>query len=235
MKKTIAVLLLIVLTLTLVGCGQSEEASTKVLVQGNIDSIYLGKATSEYLKMVDTTQEKVEADYIDGMNKEAEFFCTYFNIIDPEYGETYETLSDGIKNDIVEMYKEIYNKSSYTVGEPVKSGDGFDVLVTINPIDIIEKAFNKLEEGYEPYEEFAEKYQSIDLDAMSEDEILSTLDQYTSDYSTLLIDLINGLIPELGYKDAKEVTVHVEKNENDRYHINQDDWTVIDDYIIYYP
>ena len=70
---------------------------------------------------------------------------------------------------------------------------------------------------------------------MSEDEILSTLDQYTSDYSNLLIDLINGLIPEIGYKDAKEVTVHVEKNENDRYHINQDDWTVIDDYMIYYP
>ena len=235
MKKTLAVLLLIVLTLTLVGCGKSTEESTKILVQGNIDSIYLGKATSEYLKMVDATQERVDADYIDGMNKEAEFFCTYFNIVDPEYGETYETLSDDIKNSIVEMYKEIYSKASYTVGEPVKNGEGFDVLVTINPIDIIEKAFNKLEEGYEPYEEFAEKYQSIDLDAMSEDEILSTLDQYTSDYSNLLIDLVNGLIPEIGYKDAKEVTVHVEKNENDRYHINQDDWTVIDDYMIYYP
>ena len=74
MKKTLAVLLLIVLTLTLVGCGKSTEESTKILVQGNIDSIYLGKATSEYLKMVDTTQENVEADYIDGMNKEAEFF-----------------------------------------------------------------------------------------------------------------------------------------------------------------
>lgn len=235
MKKNLAVLLLIVLTLTLVGCGQSEEASTKVLVQGNIDSIYLGKATSEYLKMVDATQEKVDADYIDGMNKEAEFFCTYFNIVDPEYGETYETLSDDIKTSIVEMYKEIYSKSSYTVGESVKNEDGFDVLVTIKPIDIIEKAFNKLEEGYEPYEKFAEKYQSIDLDALSDDEVLSILDQYTSDYSNLLIDLINGLIPEIGYKDAKEVTLHVEKNENDRYHINQDDWTVIDDYMIYYP
>lgn len=237
MKKLITVILILAVSLSLASCGGSAQDKMQTLVKGNMDSIYLGKATSEYLNIVDLTPEAAKEEYLAGLEAEAEFFCLYFGIIDTNYNETYaEDVPDEIKQKIVDMYKEIYSHSAYKVGSSRTNGDNYDVDLTIEPIDIMEKAIQKIDvEGYEPYDEFLSKYENLDMDSMSEEEINALLVEYNTDYATVIIDLITGLIPEIGFKEAKEMTVRIEPDTDGIYVINEEDWKAIDDYIIYYP
>lgn len=235
MKKSIVLLLVIVTAISLCACGALGGNSIKTLVQGNLDSLYKGQITNEYLKVVDATEEEVNQDYLDGLDVEAEFFCNYFGLVDPEYDETYDDVSDEIKAEIIEMYKEIYTKSSYTVGDPVEKDDYYEVPLTIEPIDIMEKCLEKAENGYQPYDDFVKKYEEMSLDDMPDEELVKLLDEYNAEYASIIIGLVKETIPELGYKEPKEINVRVEKTEDDFYQINKDDFAAIDDYMIYYP
>lgn len=240
MRKVFALLLVFILVFSLTACGGRGTVSEKTihsLVQGNLDAIYLGKVTDEYLMLVDTTSEKSKKNYLDGLESEAEFFCHYFGIIDSEYDETFDDIDDEVKDIIIDIYKQIYDQSKYVVGEATKQDDGnYVVDVTIAPIDIMDKALDTLISGtYGPYEDFLKKYASVDVDEISDEEVLTMLLDYNTDYQDVIINLITELLPTLGYRNEKTVSVHVEKDEDGFYSINQDDWNKIDDYMIYYP
>lgn len=76
MKKvrTIAVILVLVMCAALLtGCGSKVPA--KDLVQGNLDAVYLGKFSSDYLKLVGSNEEKAKDDYDTGIDNEVEYFA----------------------------------------------------------------------------------------------------------------------------------------------------------------
>ncbi len=238
MKKLIILLLSALMIFGLTACGGGSGGDKiQSLVQGNIDAIYLGKASDEYLKMIDSTPEIARQNYIDGLNTEAEFFCYYFGILDYSYGETFDDIKTETKDKIVAMYKQIYDKSKYSTKESVKQSDGsYTVQLTIEPIDIMEQASDLLLSGtYKPYEDFWAKYEDVNVDAMTDEEFVKFYDEYTDEYANVIIDCILSLLPDLGYKDAKTLSVQVQADSDDIYSINDDDWSKIDDYMIYYP
>ncbi|MBO4234816.1 MAG: hypothetical protein J5928_00020 [Firmicutes bacterium] len=237
MKKAIVILLSICMFLGLASCGGNSGDRIQSLVQGNMDAIYLGNASDEYIDIIGSTAETQRQNYIEGLNTEAEFFCYYFGIIDSSYDESYDDIKDETKDKIVAMYKQVYDKSKYSTKESVKQSDGsYTVQVTIEPIDIMEQAIDKLLSGtYQPYEDFWTKYEDINTEAMSDEEFNEFYEKYTDEYANVIIDCILGLLPELGYKDAKTLSVQVQADSDDIYSINDDDWNKIDDYIIYYP
>ena len=237
MKKVIVILLSILMIFGLVACGGSSDDRIQSLVQGNIEAIYLGNASKEYLEIINSTADIQRQNYIAGLNTEAEFFCYYFRVIDSAYNETYDDIKDETKDKIVAMYKQIYDKSKFSTKESVKQSDGsYTVQVTIEPIDIMEQAMDKLISGtYEPYEEFFAKHEDVNVDAMTDDEFIKFYEEYTDEYANIIIDCILGLLPNLGYKDPKTLSVQVQADSDDIFSINDDDWNKIDDYMIYYP
>ncbi len=66
--------------LSLCACGTSFEDKVTTLVQGNIDSIYLGVNSEEYVKLVSSSEADLRESYEEGLEAEAEVFAYYFDI-----------------------------------------------------------------------------------------------------------------------------------------------------------
>ena len=129
-KPLLALVLAAVMALSLAGCGTLMTDSVGALVQGNLDELYLGQYNEDFLQLVDITEAEAEQNYLDGLDVEAQFFAQYFLI---------ENLTDDIKAEIVDLYKEIYSHSRYEVGEATEvDEDTYGVPVTIYPIDIMQ-------------------------------------------------------------------------------------------------
>lgn len=237
LKRTLTVVISLCLAASLSACGIMNQLfggdTVTPAVKGNLDSIYLGIHDPDYLEIVNCTEDEAEADYIDGLEYEAEFFSRYWGIIEPDYGETYEDLEKELKDAIVELYKKIYAKSKYEVQKAVALEDGsYSLKILVDPIDIMEKAVSVYEnDEYEPLNAFWKKFESVDFSTMSETDYAA----YTNEYGMLIVDLVESLLPELGYKEQKSMIMQYAEDDDGYFTMNSDDLATFDEYVIYYP
>lgn len=243
-KKIAAMLMAGTMLVSLSGCGTivSEVAdavvekamgtATITLVQGNMDAVYKGIFSEEYLELLEgQTKEDLEQIYQESMESEAEFLAYYFAMYEPEYGESYEDLSEDIRADILELCKEIFAQTKYEVLESTELSEGsYSVKVSIEPSYIIEQA-EEMYDRYDALEEFGEKYKFANADDMTEEEYAL----YMEEYAEIIVQMINELLPEMKYQDAKTQLIQLEKNEDGLLEINEDDWTRVNETLVYYP
>lgn len=220
-KRSIALCLVLVMALTLTACGGGVTASdAKDLVQGNLDEIYLGKFDPEYLKLVDITEEEARQTYEEGLEVEAEMFAYYFDIYN---------MTDELKEEIIELYQEIYAQSKYTVGEASKLDEStFAVKVQVSPLDIFELVVDASEEALQP---FFDKYENVDIASMSDEEY----DAYDKEWADAVLDLCWEKLPEMGYGDERSLVIQVTLDEDDYWVMSGDDFNNLDEIIITYP
>lgn len=220
-KRSIALCLVLVMVLTLTACGGGVTASdAKDLVQGNLDEIYLGKFDPEYLKLVDITEEEARQTYEEGLEVEAEMFAYYFDIYN---------MTDELKEEIIELYQEIYAQSKYTVGEASKLDEStFAVKVQVSPLDIFELVVDASEEALQP---FFDKYENMDIASMSDEEY----DAYDKEWADAVLDLCWEKLPEMGYGDERSLVIQVTLDEDDYWVMSGDDFNNLDEIIITYP
>ena len=234
-KKILSALLALVMVLALTACGSIDVGGgtddITLLVRGNLDAVYPGTFDPDYLELVGTDEATAESDYISGLESEAEYFCYYFGIIDSTFGEDFSDIPEDLQDELVDMYRNIYSKSSYECKEAVEQSDGsYTVQVLINPIDIIQTAYNMIvNDEYPEWVDFNKKYESADLSDPAVNEA------YIKDKTRIAIDLINSLLPNLGYLDQKSISVQIQQDSEGYYSINNDDWSTIDLYMITYP
>ena len=216
-----ALLLTICLLAALAACGtQAYGDIVENLVQGNLDELYLGKYDEGYLKLVDITEAEAEEAYITGLETEASVFAYYFDI---------EYMTEEIESKIVDLYKEIYSHSKYTVGEATELDDNtFAVKVTVEPIDI----FQLVTDSYDEFSaEFWAKYADTDFNTISEEDYQA----FDADWANMIIELCYEKMPELGYMEEKSIVIQVERDSDDVWSISQDDFYNFDEAVIYYP
>ena len=233
MKKCVlAVSLVLAMSFGLTACGNSGTEQATALVQGNLDEIYLGRVTEDYLKLIDGTKEESAQAYLDGLEVEAEYFVNYWGIVESDYGETYANLDEDFQNEVIEMYKEIYSYSKYKVQEAVKQDDdSYSVKVIISPIDIMEQAEDLyLNDEYEPLNAFWTKYAEYDFSTMSDEDYMA----YTHEYGRVIVQMMYDLLPNIGYMDEKSMVLQVETIDG-VMSINDDDFGIFDSYVISYP
>lgn len=209
-KRFAALALALALALSLAGCGAMEDVS-RTLVQGNLDEIYLGKYSDEFLELVDITADEAEANYLQGLQTEAEFFTHYFDI-------TYPT--EELTNELVELYKEIYSHSRYEVGESTKVDDTtYGVQLTIYPIDIMQKVVD----------------QSEPVITELNNQTFDTYEAYDAAWAEAFIQLCRDNLDSVGYLDPVEMVVQVKRDDNNVWTIYEDDFQDIDLAMIHYP
>lgn len=231
-KCVLAASLILAMSFGLTACGNSGTEQATALVQGNLDEIYLGRVTEDYLKLVDGTEEESAQAYWDGLEVEAEYFVNYWGIVESDYGETYADLDEDFQNEVIEMYKEIYSYSKYEVQEAVKQDDdSYSVKVIISPIDIMEQAEDLyLNDEYEPLNAFWTKYAEYDFSTMSDEDYMA----YTHEYGRVIVQMMYDLLPNIGYMDEKSMVLQVETIDG-VMSINDDDFGIFDSYVISYP
>lgn len=231
-KCVLAASLILAMSFGLTACGNSGTEQATALVQGNLDEIYLGRVTEDYLKLIDGTKEESAQAYLDGLEVEAEYFVNYWGIVESDYGETYANLDEDFQNEVIEMYKEIYSYSKYEVQEAVKQDDdSYSVKVIISPIDIMEQAEDLyLNDEYEPLNAFWTKYAEYDFSTMSDEDYMA----YTHEYGRVIVQMMYDLLPNIGYMDEKSMVLQVETIDG-VMSINDDDFGIFDSYVISYP
>lgn len=209
-KKRVAIICVLAAVLLLAGCGGGFDASG--YVRGVLNNIYLGDS-AEYTKMVDITEEEAAAEYEQGIEVEADFFLQYYGI-----GE----VSDDVYQQIVDMYKTIYQQSKFEVQEAIKNGDDYNVEVLISPIDVI---VNSEEDISAAVDEFVAAADPADYpDDLSINDALARI----------VVDVINGNMPELGWQDQKSIIVKVEKDDAGYYGLSSDAISQLDQDMIAY-
>lgn len=231
-KCTIAITMAVGMLLGMSACKDSGTETATALVQGNLDEIYLGEFSEEYMDMVEITLEEAQQTYLEGIEVEAEYFANYWGIVAADYGEVYADLNEDLKQDIQDLYKEIYSYSKYEVQEAVKQDDStYSVKVNIQPIDVMERAVELYEnDAYAPLNAFWEKYATVDFSTMTDDDYVV----YTHEYGAIIVQLVREQIPALGYKEEKSMVIQVE-DIDDVIQMNGDDLATFDSYVIYYP
>ena len=231
MARMVAVVLVVGMLLV-TGCSLlSGEDSVTRLVQGNLDHIYLGEYDASYLALGELSEEEAETEYQSGLRYEAEYFAYYFGILTEE--ESFDALSPTLRQDIIDLYDEIYSHSNYEVEPSVRQRDGsYTVKVRIKPIDIMVQAIELYEnDGYQPLLDYFNENSAIDWSTITEEEYWAD----TNRYGELVVDMVRSLLPELGYGEEKSQVIQVDETEDGYLQINGDDFAIFDEYVITYP
>ncbi len=218
MKKALALALSALMCLgILTSCGNSFSAGD--LVQGNLDLIYLNKYTDDYLDKVSLTKEEADAQYEQGIDVEVDFFCDYFSIVE-------ESCDESIRQQIVDLYHELYKNAKYEIGGVSKNGDTYLVELTVYPIDVIQKVMTEDADAFA--ESWQQRIESGEFDGMANgDSAVETA------WAQAIIDMVNARVATVGYGEPKTISVQV-VNGSDGYIINSDDFGRIDALMIDY-
>lgn len=228
-RKALAfIAIALVLALSLSGCGilsllgMDPSESVKVLVQGNLDEIYLGKYNSDFLELTDMTEAEAEQNYLDGLAVEAQVFA---QLCDIDY------LTDELEAEVVDLYKEIYSHSKYELGEVQKiDEDTYGVQLTIYPIDIMQQL---IDASGDAVAEFNAQYTEEELALINSD--ADAYAAYDEAWARMTIELCRSLIPSLGYNEPVSMLVQVVRDADGLWVIDSNDFNEIDLYMISYP
>lgn len=192
------------------GCAAAEFDASRY-VQGVMDSTYLEKY-DDYMALTGATAEQAQEEFLEGLDAEAEVFLQYCGV---------ESVSQPVRDEIVSLYREIYQKSKYTVGPAQKTDGGYSVEVKISPIDLF----------------------SICSAAVNEklDGMVTALDSEMSDAELGdylvggIIEVMRDYIPKIGYGEEQTVQVQVVEGKDGLYGLSGDDFYRLDEKIIDYP
>jgi len=212
------------LALSLTAC--STPAGTggfkaETYVNGVLNELYLGQFDPEYLEMVGISEEQAQLAYENGLDQEAAYFIAIYSIQYP---------TDELREDLAELYKEIYRHTKFQVEPAQEQEDGsYSVEVKVWPIDIVQQVVSD-EATQKAYKEFGEKYAMEKLNAMDKEEY----EKADQEYAGMLLKLYQDKLPETGNQDEVSVTVKLEKNENGYYAIPTEDFTRLNDAVIDY-
>ncbi|MBQ3199611.1 MAG: hypothetical protein IJB67_04535 [Firmicutes bacterium] len=211
-KKIICGILLLC-PLLFCGCGQYDAAA---MLQGNLDVIYLGEYSPEYLQAVDLSADEAEAAYENGLLTSAKSFAHKYDI-------NWELLSEETRERLVDLQREVYRHSKYEVGEAVADGEDYLVELTVQPIDTYSKFLAEDAEGL-----LADRQQRLDageLDGMSEQ-------QLEEDWAQSILSLMEQRLDAVGYLPAETITVRIAPDEDGYLTITDSDFARIDGLII---
>lgn len=218
-KNLAALLLAVLLAFGCAGCSAVSDMLAVTLVEGNLDAIYRNETTENYLKLVSSTEEEIEEMYLEGLEASAEVFAYYFDI---------DYLTDELESELEDLYKTLFLKAKYTVGDASKVNDNtYAVSVTIEPLNIFELVI----EDYEALlDTFNAKYADVDAESLTEEQYM----EIDADYAAMVMELVNSKLPEAGYSDPVQMLISVEC-EDDVWSISSDSLADFDAKLITYP
>ena len=223
MRKAFAALLLLpALLLPLSACGGMSDDTAMAYIQGILDQNYLGKADDQFLSIVDTDEAEVAEIYEGSLETEAEFFLGSF--VESQLDQ--ETL-DTLTAELVEMYRQIYTHSKYTVDSASQMDEHtYSVKVTVEPIDIFHQVADAMASG--AVDELNASYP----DTFESEEQYA---QYEVEWVELFMDLTYEKLPGLGYLEPTSTLVQVTWNEEtELWELPDDDFWSLDALIIDY-
>ena len=188
-----------------------------IYVQGILDESFKGIFDSQFLDMIGITESEAQN--------------TYQNCIEAEADDFISSLMDNMpteeqRKELIELYKEIYQYTSYTVEAVSKIDEEttYNVTVVVQPIEIFHQLADELSNSQE-IATLNEQYPSVMDDAQYY--------EYEMAWFQIVLDTLRELIPNLSYAEEQSIVIRVTQNL-DSWAINEDDSNNLGDLIIGY-
>lgn len=218
LNKVLCLILSMLLSLSvLTACG-GKEFDAAGLVQGNLDLIYLDQYTDEYLELVGLTAEEAQATYDQGVEVEVSFFAEAFGI-------ALESCDASVKEELTSIYEQLYAHSKYEVGEATKTETGYEVSLTVYPIDVM---YLVITEDCTPFvDEWTLRNTNGEFSGMEQAE-------YENLWAQEVLELVKARMENVGYLEPQTISITVALDENECYAIDSADFQNIDNLIIQY-
>ncbi|MBQ9045606.1 MAG: hypothetical protein IJ112_06650 [Oscillospiraceae bacterium] len=194
-KRVSAMLLVLCMIFALAACGSRKPTAddAEKYVKAVLDILCTGDYDHS-VKLVDADElENVVSDAID-------------EVLD-EMSDSIE-LTDEVKDSFRDVMLDMLAKSKYTVGDAVEVEGGFDVPVTIEPLDLeasIDAAGEKVAESI---------MTDPDIENLTENELINKV-------ILAVIDELKVELDDPTYKEGTEVTVRFEELEDGVYGVNE--------------
>ena len=131
-KKMLALMLAMVTTFSLTGCGAQFDASG--YTQAVLDAATRAEF-DKYIELTESTQEDAQAEYDEVLDS----FVSEFEGL---------SISDELLANYRQLFVDLLAKTKYSVGEAEKDGDVFLVPLTIEPLKIYEGFDAEVEETF---------------------------------------------------------------------------------------
>ena len=217
-KRVISLTLSLALLVPLAACGgglSPDDATT--YIQGILDENYKGIYDAEFLEMIDSTETEAQEIYQNSIEVEADFLIG--SLMD-------NAPTEEQRSELIELYKEIYAKASYTVDTATEIDEStYGVKVTVAPIDIFHQLMDEVSSGT-TFTEFNAQYP----DTMDDDQYY----EYEIAWFQLVLDTLRELIPSLGYLEEQSRVVQVTLGDDNYWSLNEEDFNTLDRLIIDY-
>ena len=151
----------------------------------------------------------------------------YKGVYDPDF--LIDDLTDELKAEVVDMYKQVYAKAKYTVDTATEVDDStFGVKVTVEPLDVFDRVAEALW-GDTP-DARAEALYSQDVDSMTDEEYAA----YDAEWCRLVIDLTLEKLPEAEYLEAQSKVVQITLGDDNYWSLDEQDFSDLDWLILDY-
>lgn len=224
--KKVAAALILTVVLALTGCVRdsgneltAEKAET--LVRNNLELIYRGTCSEEFLEEVGYNEETAQASYENNMEVEANYILYYYRTVTYGHssGNSYTLLSSEHRQAAIDLCKEIYAKVRYTVGSATEQEDGsFAVLVQYSPLDLhelVDKEWAEFETA------FVKRYDDVNTGEMDDSEYNKWLEEEVFPaYNQAVLDLLRSKLADAGYGEQATATLKVTKDDDGSYAID---------------
>lgn len=225
-KRVLCALLAALMLFALSACGDKEEKTEEAsgdlaaLVQGKLDGLYKGQYGESFLTAMGLSEEDCLKEYQENLEINVGYFARYFEI---------DELSDDMKTELTDFYKDLFAQVRYTVGEVSQIDENnWAVNVTLEPIDLPRQMLDSWDEWMAP---FRAKYAGADFDKMNESEYRRA----DAEWARYVIDLAKDRAGELAYGDPEALAVQVIRNEDGSWTLSDNDIYTIDEYVVRFP
>lgn len=214
MKKKLlcSLLLLIMVTGLLSGCGSTKESRYQDYIRSLITANYLG-TSDEYIKTTGANQADAEALYLQNANRLANNLNAYYGLSISSDTELAPRMD--------EVAKQIYGKIRFDIA-PTRMDNGiYYVDVTIYPINILNDTHDYVKDYVEL---FNQKVAAGDYNDVTKEE-------YRHEFALGIISILEEGAKKVSYQEPRTVTVRIIEGK-DTYYISDDDLRKIDAEVI---
>ena len=182
-------------------------------VQAVLDASYKNE-TEAYVEVTGASEEEAGRIFANNLDATMEQFAS-------------SPMPEELKPKYRELFAQLAEHVSYTVGEAVREEDGsYTVPVKVKPLTLFS-------DTYETFRQKAKEYADQVTDSVMDGAELPTDDQMQAQvyeiYYEVLSDGING---GMMYGEVKDVTLHVRKNDRGDYEIDDSDMKELDSLLI---
>ncbi len=182
-------------------------------VQAVLDASYK-KQTEAYAEITGTSEEEAQQIFEDNLDTTMEQFES-------------SPMPEDLKPKYRDLFARLAEHVSYTVGEAVREEDGsYSVPVKVKPLTLFT-------DTYETFRQKAQEYAEQVTDSVMDGGAMPTDEEMQVQVYEIYYEVLSeGINEGMMYGEAKDVTLHVKKNDGGDYEIDDGDMKTLDDLLI---